>query len=508
VALDTPVLDGPVELVRRHLAESGSAASLRNDREAQAQWRGRWFLRSAGVRFAVLYAALFGCSALALVLFLWWATAGLLDRQVDAAIRADAQGLREQWEDGGLPALVLTIRDRLVENVDDDAIYLLVDSSLHRIAGNLDHWPAGVRTTGAWFELPIEREALRSLARVERLDLQGGFHLLVGRDVHVRARLRDVLTDALLWALLVVIVLGTAGALVVRGLFRSKFADISQTTEAISAGDLSRRVPVSGRGDEFDRLAEIINDMLERIARLMGGVRQVSNAIAHDLRTPITRARARLEDAVLHARSEADLRGAIERAQGDLDGVVSVFQALLRIAEIEAGARRSAFALFDVALLLADLVELYAAAAEEHGLRLELSCPDTLPAFGDRDLMQQAVANLLDNAIKFSPSGGSIRLAAGGGAVVQIVVADHGPGMTESDRRRATERFFRGESARDTPGSGLGLSLVHAVAVLHGGELLLLDNDPGLRCVLWFPSQPQLPETATSPPLHAVPTPL
>lgn len=454
---------------------------------------GRGLLRSAGVRFALLYAVLFGISALALALFLWWATAGLLDRQVDAAIHADEQGLLEQWDDGGLPALELTIRDRLAANVDDDAIYLLVDAGLHRIAGNLEHWPAGVPMNGEWFEIPIEREGARSLARVAEVELQGGFHLLIGRDVQVRARLRGLLTDALLWALLAVLVLGTAGALVVRGLFRSTLADVSQTTEAIIAGDLTRRVPLSGRGDEFDRLAETINDMLERIERLMGGVRQVSNAIAHDLRTPITRARARLEDAALHATGESDLRAAIERAQTDLDGVVSVFQALLRIAEIEAGSRRSAFAEFDLPPLLADLAELYGAVAEERALRLDLHCPEHLPSFGDRDLIQQAVANLLDNAIKFSPPGGPVRLEASvDGAMLSIVVADRGPGIPEADRRRATERFFRGESARNTPGSGLGLALVQAVATLHGGELLLGDNDPGLCCELRLPGERRL----------------
>jgi len=486
VALDSPIL----ERLDEPATETGSRA-VRLGADEKARWRsGRRVLRSAGVRFAVLYAALFGASALALAVFLWWATAGLLDRQVDAAIRADAQGLHEQWEDGGLPALVLTIRDRLAENVDDDAIYLLADDGLHRIAGNLEHWPPGVTMASEWFELPIEHDGVRSLARVHRFDLPGGFHLLVGRDVHIRARLRGLLTDALLWALLVVVVLGTAGALVVRSLLRSTLADVSNTTQAISAGDLTRRVPLSGRGDEFDGLAETINDMLGRIARLMDGVRQVSNAIAHDLRTPITRARARLEDAALHAKGEADLRAAIERAQADLDGVVAVFQALLRIAEIEAGARRSAFAPLDIAPLLADLAELYGAVAEERGLALELGCGDRLMAFGDRELIQQAVANLLDNAVKFSPPGGRIRLEASGGAAIRIVVADQGPGIPAPDRRRATERFFRGESARNTPGSGLGLSLVQAVARLHGGELRLLDDQPGLRAVLELSEQP------------------
>lgn len=449
------------------------------------------FFRSAGLRLALVYALLFGLSALALVWFLWWETAGLLNRQVEAAIRADAQGLSERWQEGGLPALIGTIRDRLVTNVDDNAIYLLIDPLGQRITGNLQTWPRGVTQSNAWYELLVERAGVRSLARVHEYDLPGGFRLLVGRDVRTRAQLRNLLTDALLWALLVVAALGLAGAVLMRGLFRRMLANVSATATAIAAGDLTRRVRVSGRGDEFDRLAETINDMLDRIARLMDGVRQVSNAIAHDLRTPITRARTRLEDAATHARGPEDLHAAIERAQADLDGVVAVFQALLRIAEIESGARRSAFCRIDLVPALNDLVELYEAVIEERGLHLALEIPATLPAYGDRDMIQQAVANLLDNAVKFSPKGGVVVLRAStGGQWLRIVVSDHGPGIPAGDRVRAVERFYRGEAARNTPGSGLGLALAQAVAQLHGGTLQLEDNNPGLRAVLVLPARP------------------
>ena len=328
---------------------------------------------------------------------------------------------------------------------------------------------------------------MKSLANVQRYDLPGGFHLLIGRDVQVRAQLRKMLTDALLWAAVVVILMATVGALVVRNLFRRTLANISATSIAIAGGDFAQRVKLTGRGDEFDQVAEVINDMLDRIGRLMDGVRQVSNAIAHDLRTPITRARTRLEDAALHAESAEDLRAAIERATIDLDGIVGVFQALLRIAEIEAGSRRSLFARLDLAPLLREVAELYGAVAEERGIVLRLETPDAVPAYGDRAMIHQAIANLVDNAVKFSPNGGTVRLTASVSTTVLIAVEDQGPGIPLADREKATDRFYRGESARSTPGSGLGLSLVLAVAQLHGGTLRLEDNRPGLRVILSLP---------------------
>ncbi len=192
-------------------------------------------LRSAGVRFAVVYALLLALSAAALALFLWWATAGLLDRQTEAAIQADAQSLSERFVAGSLPGLVLTIEDRLTQDIEDNSVYLLVDPAGRRIAGNLTHWPQAVTQSPAWYKLPIERAGVRSLALVQKYELPGGFRLLIGRDVHLRAQLRLLLTDALLWALLVVVVMASIGALVVRSLFRRTLANVSATAAAIAA---------------------------------------------------------------------------------------------------------------------------------------------------------------------------------------------------------------------------------------------------------------------------------
>ncbi|HSU04751.1 MAG TPA: HAMP domain-containing sensor histidine kinase [Acetobacteraceae bacterium] len=460
-----------------------------SEQAAPERRRRVYFLNSAGVRFAAIYTGLLAISAGALAMFLWWATAGLLDRQVETAIRLDARSLAERWEEGGLPALVLTIEDRLAGNVDDDAIYLLVNAQMQPVAGNLGQWPTPVQRTDGWYELQVQRAGIRSLARVHRYELPNGYHLLVGRDVRTRAQLRQLLTDALLWAMLVVAVMATVGGLVVRSLFRRTLANVSATASAIAAGDFAQRVKLSGRGDEFDQIAEMINDMLDRIGRLMDGVRQVSNAIAHDLRTPITRARTRLEDAALHAETAPELRAAIERATTDLDGIVAVFHALLRIAEIEAGSRRSAFARLDLTPLLGAVAELYDAVAEDKGVRLAIDVPENLVTCGDRELIQQAVANLVDNAVKFSPPGATVRIQAMmTGTGPSITISDQGPGIPLTDRSRATERFFRGETARSTPGAGLGLALVQAVAQLHGGELRLSDGGPGLVASLSIPA--------------------
>ncbi len=441
--------------------------------------------RSAGVRFGVIYAALFGISAAALAAFVWWSTLGLLDRQTDTAIETDAQALSERYAAGGLPALIELIRSRIDSNADDDAVYLVTDPAFRKIDGNLDGWPRGMMIDAEREEIAIMREDVMVTSALHHYELPAGFHLLVGRDVEAKTGLRRLMRDAMVWAAGIAIALGSVGAWAVRGLFRATLADVAATAQAISAGDLTRRVRITGQGDEFDLLASTINDMLDRIEALMDGVRQVSNAIAHDLRTPITRARNRLEDASIHATTPEALHAAIERAEADLDGVMAIFQALLRIAEIEAGSRRSAFATFDAVPLLVDLAELYEAVAEERGQAFSARLPPSLSMFGDRDMVQQAVANMIDNAIKFTPEGGAITLSAEARpGDVAIGVADGGPGIPDADRARATERFFRGETARSTPGSGLGLALVQAVAHLHGGALTLDDNAPGLRATL------------------------
>ncbi|GAN68251.1 sensor histidine kinase [Acetobacter orleanensis] len=455
-------------------------------------------LRSVSLRFALVYGTLFVCSAILFLSFIWWGTEGLLEHRVERAITTDSRTLYNIWAESGPAGLTLVIDDRLEQDVDDNTLYLLINKDQKWVAGNLSEWPRQVTSDHHWFTLPVQRAYTQDMAKVRAYLLPDGYRLLIGRDISGRTLLRKMLTDMLLWACIMITLLAVGGGWLVRRLFRHVIHTISRTTLAITHGDMSRRMPVQGTDDELDEIAITINEMLDRISRLMDGVRQVSNAIAHDLRTPITRARAQLEDAALHATNETELRAAMEQAASNLDNVTSICEALLRIAQIESGARRSAFVLFDLIPALQDVCELYEAVAEEHGLIFVRQLPEHLPFFGDRAMFQQAVANLLDNAVKFSPSNGAVTLSAkvlpaarrsdgSRGALLRLCVADVGIGMNEADMARASERFFRAEQARNTPGSGLGLSLVQAIVQLHEGQLHLSSNNPGLITCIEIP---------------------
>ena len=437
-------------------------------------------LQSAGFRFAALFTVVFGAASVTLIAVLWISTAAALDRQVLAAIRADAVALTERWRTGGESGLVDAIEERLATDLTNESIYLLLDQHGTKLAGNLLNWPTQIEMGAAFARTRIMHDGIPADARVLARDL-GGLRLLVGRDESERLQLRLLLTEGVVWSLGASLLLALIGAALVRRALEARLEPAMRTASYIAGGDLSRRVPVVGRADEFDRLARSMNTMLDRIQALMQGIKSVSDAIAHDLRTPIARARNKLEEAVEAAHGEAELRAAMEQGIADLDQISRIFQALLRIAEAEAGARRAAFAEFDLVAVLRDAEEFYSAAAEAREQRLQTQFPERIIMVGDRDLLLQAVANLLDNAIKFTPDGGVIRLTARerDDDWIEVAVADSGPGLPPADRSRAGERFFRADASRNTPGSGLGLSLVRAVATLHGGRIELGDSMPG-----------------------------
>ena len=376
-------------------------------------------MQSAGLRFAALFTIVFALASLVLVSVLWWATAGALDRQVAAAIRADAVALTERFREAGVMGLREAIAERIALDISNEAIYLLVDQAGTRLAGNLETWPAIANTEGSFSRARISHDGIPADARFIRRDLPDGgqtLRLLVGRDESERLQLRLILTEGVVWSLGAAMLIAVMGAALIRGALERRLEPTFRTAMGIANGELARRVPISGRGDEFDRLGLGMNTMLDRIEALMQGVRGVSDAIAHDLRTPIARARNKLEESLSVAATEEQWRAAVEQGIADLDNISRIFAALLRIAEAEAGARRAAFAEIDLSALLADAADVYQAVAEARGQRLETELPDTLPLTGDRDLVLQAVANLLDNAVKFTPPDGWIRMEARGDA--------------------------------------------------------------------------------------------
>ena len=442
-------------------------------------------LKSATFRLAFLYMLLFGGSVALLLGFLYWATVGVLSEQVDETIQADIKGLAEQYKQRGVRGIAAIIDERVRKDPGGRTVYLLTDPTRRPLVGNLSGWPTATPDDDGWiaFEL-LDRDTADGrphLARARRFVLQGGLNLLVGREVRELERTRHMIINAMIWGIAITLALALAGGIAMsRGTAR-RIEAINQTSRDIMSGDLDRRIPAGGTNDEFDQLAGNLNTMLDRIQGLMEGLRHVSDNIAHDLRTPLTRLRGRLEELDDRALSASERSRRIDAAVAEADALLSVFNALLRITQIEAGGRRDNFAAVDLAELLNDVAELYEPVAQEKGLSFSAHCEAASSVTGDRDLLFQAVANLADNAIKYTPAGGSVTLHTSGKSVT---VSDTGPGVPEEAREDVFRRFHRLEKSRSQPGSGLGLSLVKAVAQLHGGTVRLEDNRPGLKAEL------------------------
>jgi len=447
--------------------------------------------RTQAFRIVLVYVLLFAISVTALLFFTYWNTRRTLDAQTDQIIDAEITRLQEEYNHFGLQGVVETLRAQSLHS--NQSLYLLSDSLHHSVAGNLDSWPQISGTTGQMVEFDFERpidgktEARRARGRV--FELPGGFVLLVAQDVHDRYLTERMFTTTLPWTVVLILILGAAGGALMSRNMLQKLDAINRTSGEIIAGDLSRRVPLTGSGDEFDLLAENLNRMLDRIERLMKGLREVTDSVAHDLRTPLNRLRNRLEESVARLNASGAQADEIERAIAETDQLIATFNALLLIAETDAGTTRAAMSALDLGSVAADVVELYEPLAEERKISLVLTPGVGVVVEGNRSLIAQALANLVDNAIKYTPAGGKVRiLAANTNAGVELAVTDSGPGIPVADRPRVTERFVRLEASRNSPGTGLGLSLVMAVAHFHGAQLALEDNVPtGLKAVLRFP---------------------
>ena len=454
-------------------------------------------LRTTAFQLTLVYLLIFIVFAFSLLGYFALNTRRLITEQITTTVDTEITGLREQYNQGGIRRLVIVVDLR--SRRPGSSLYLVTTATGEGLAGNVGSLEPGVLDHPGWLETNYRRleapEGNDHRALVQVVQLPGGFRLLVGRDLEERERLFGIIANAGQWSLALVIVLGLAGGFFVSRRVLNRVEAMTDKAQIIMAGDLAGRLPVAGTGDELDRLAEHLNAMLERIEALMRGLKEVSDNIAHDLKTPLTRLRNRCEQALRGSADVADYRAALEATIAESDELIRTFNALLMIARAESGQARDNMTEFDAAEIARDVGELYEPLADEKGITLTVDAPGAAPVRGNRELVSQALANLIDNAIKYAGPNGQVNgapaeiviKAGNDGERIALSVADRGPGIAEADRGRVVERFVRLEQSRSEPGSGLGLSLAAAVARLHGGELKLEDNRPGLRSTIALP---------------------
>lgn len=456
--------------------------------------------RTATFRLALAYLLLFAASVIFLLGFIYWRTAGFMSRQVDQTIAAEIQGLSEQYRRRGLIGLRQIVLERSTGN-SGPSLYLLTALDGRSLGGNLPQWPRDMTpAANGWTNFSYDRKGRTSQARGQHIKLQGGWQLLVARDVSDLSAIEGTLQNTLLYALALTGFFGLIGGALISRAVLSRLNQINQTSQEIMSGDLSRRIPIVGSRDELDELATNLNAMLGQIEGLMTGMREVADNIAHDLRTPLNRLRNRLEGAMMARETPEETREALERAIEEADGLIATFNSLLLIAEAESGAQRDTLAEVDLRTIAHDIVDLYEPVAEERGIALTLSAPESVRVRGNASLVARAAANLVDNGLKYTPRGGRVSVTVDPAHGRQdgpcLWVKDTGPGIAVEDRERVLDRFVRLERSRNTPGSGLGLSLVAAVARMHGAALELGDNKPGLSAKLAFPRTPPAAQVA------------
>jgi signal transduction histidine kinase len=455
-------------------------------------------LRTTAFKLTLVYLTVFALFAAFLLGYFAWNTRRLITEQITETIDAESQGLTEQYRQGGIRRIVFAIEGRARR--PGSSLYLLTTAAGEGVAGNVGSLATGILDNPGWAETVYrrvdEQDASEHHALVRVDQLPGGFRLLVGRDLEERERLYDVVLAAGRWSVAIVVVLGLAGGFFVTRRVLKRIDGMTEATRAIMQGDLHERLPIAGTGDELDRLAVNLNAMLERIEALMHGLKEVSDNIAHDLKTPLTRLHNRCEEALRAAQSETQYREALESTIEESEALIRTFNALLMIARAESGQARDDMTAFDAAEIVRGIGDLYEPLADEKGITLKIEAAAAAWVRGNRELISQALSNLVDNAIKYGASDGAaangqstevVLKAMDRGDRILISVADGGPGIAESDRGRVLERFVRLEQSRSEPGSGLGLSLAAAIARLHGGELTLEDNHPGLVSVISLP---------------------
>lgn len=449
-------------------------------------------VRTHAFRLAALYFLVFAVSVLGVLLFVYWTSADFIDRQTEATLDAEITGLAEQYSQRGLSGLVQIVAARSAGDRGDGMLYLVTDPDGRPLAGNIAAWPAGVSARAGRLSFTTEARVKDRIethpAQGVSFTIPGRYRLLVGRDVSDATAFRNRVKTTLLWAGLVALGVGLLGGTAMSRNLLRRVEQVNRTSERVMAGNLSDRVPLNGTSDEFDQLAANLNRMLDQIERLMNAMREVTDDVAHDLKTPLARLRARLELALIGPADASLQTEAIRAAIDEADRLLATFNALLSIAELESGARRDHTEPLDLSEIARSAAELYEPVAEEKGFVLSLATEPGVRIRGSRHLLSQAIANLLDNALKYAGAGEiQIRVLRGQGRAA-VEVTDRGQGIPEADREAVFDRFVRLEPSRSTPGNGLGLSLVRAVVRRHRGTVELADNRPGLRVRLEFPA--------------------
>jgi len=446
------------------------------------------FQASVAFRLALGYGALVVGTMVVLSAVLYFGTVFMIDREIDAKLSKISQELTDQFETGRVQSLQRRIEQLLNDAIDQDTeVYSLLDADGQFIVGNVAALDRGMpldRPT----DQKIARNGRPSISRLIAHRLSNGRVLIVGRDLYDVRAIEQLVVHVLLLGGGAALLLAVGGALLFHRQLEHRMAAIRRTALEIEAGDLSRRIPVSGADDEFNRLSRDVNHMLDRIQRLMHGVRDVSNAIAHDLRTPLGRIRSQLDEMLRPGATPEQLREAAKASIDRIDELIVVFDKLLQIAEAESETRRQSFQPVVLKDILTEVVELYDATAEANGVTLVVDVVGGPTTLGDKGLLASATANLLDNALKYGGSAATVRVEAREELqTVSIIVRDQGPGISPEERTKVVARFYRLDSSRGLPGNGLGLAIVTAISCLHGGRLSLEDGAPGLIARIELP---------------------
>ena len=463
--------------------------------------------RSWSWRLAMSYVLVFGLSVLALLSFVYVTTLSFIDNDINSGIIAESAAFMKEYQRQGPPALMTSLKEHMAENTTDGSVYLLVDEAFKPVIGNIPRWPLDLVETGRWYSFAVEQQdssdELIELGqgRAQLIHFENGSHLLIGNTMQQRDDFNDIIAQSVIWTLLAMVALAVLGGWFISRNVSKRIELVNRTTRHIMDGYLDKRVPITGSNDEFDRLAINLNEMLATISQLVDSMHEVTDNIAHDLRRPLTRIRSRLEVTLLSPQTSETYRSAIEATIVEADRLLATFNALLLIAETEARISADLRESVNLPLVVRDVIELFQPLAESKDMGIEIN--DELPAqaqagviLGNRNLIFQALANLIDNAIKYGHSAQSNRITlslamsqAMGSPTneIQIEVRDHGVGIPEHNISHITDRFVRLENSRTTEGNGLGLSLVKAVLAMHRARLEFRDNQPGLVVRMIFP---------------------